>query len=877
MKGDMNFDGVLDIVDYQQNVNFLLQNEYTPDTTELNEYNVLYDAADFNGDGAIDVLDAAALHIEINFGHPNEPEYNLGDALSRGIALVRQMGEVLVYDILPNESTDYDCSMGTFVSVETPLAEQDPLSTIELGLMIDKGNGQAIIEEIVLHRSLDNKYVYGENVAFSNEGYATVDVDDARYTEMILTEDGDKVYANIETNLGKIVEIHLFDTYYRSTSTNYTSSFECDVTDTLPYRTITSTVNYDGGISEEITFYATSLDGTHYTYWYGQDVASNLVVKNGGTYSAKRVNGKIELMIDTNVIRDDFGNFVSCQKENNYTTMFLSHNDNSDFYKGSRTPTINYFETIRSLNFSSYTINLPKMYYYFILAKLNNKTQALGCLNEVFIKQTNDTTVKCTPTEVMITDYPDEPPVTFFCESSLTNNQTYFKNLEKLSNFAVPDELQCGVVSSQPLDVESIKYFEDVENKRVVRQYYPDIMQPIVYYNFNYPSMECDIEDDDIFNNIVLMGKSYSECSNIYYYDYNDIVGHDFSVYDIEYVLPVEYITTPTGGYRGDKIRIDGYEFAGWSTTRNEEDIVFPASRFENSDGDREYMISISLDELLKFWTPSTRSTTLYAIWKPIGSTSPDITEPNTMMAFYNHYGEALTENTFLSNATYDIQSIEFTTYGKNALSKPEDDGFIMTDDINDLSPDNNMAIDLSEKQDKGIIAYLSMRNNKKTLLIAGRQGQKIVAPEDMSGMFMNLENLESIDFNSMFDTSEVKYMFATFAFCGKLKVLDLSSFNTKNLISLEYTFADSFSLEYINFDDFNTENVTTMAGMFYGCSGLEGLVISSFDTSKVMNMEYMFYNCSNLKYILVDDLWQISSKTNTDGMFEGCGTNSVM
>ncbi len=55
-------------------------------------------------------------------------------------------------------------------------------------------------------------------------------------------------------------------------------------------------------------------------------------------------------------------------------------------------------------------------------------------------------------------------------------------------------------------------------------------------------------------------------------------------------------------------------------------------------------------------------------------------------------------------------------------------------------------------------------------------------------------------------------------------------------------------SLKKINLSNFNTKNVIYMNHMFYGCSSLEELDLRSFNTDKVVNMNDMFYKCLSLK-----------------------------
>ena len=134
---------------------------------------------------------------------------------------------------------------------------------------------------------------------------------------------------------------------------------------------------------------------------------------------------------------------------------------------------------------------------------------------------------------------------------------------------------------------------------------------------------------------------------------------------------------------------------------------------------------------------------------------------------------------------------------------------------------------------DNGILYYYANSN-------------KIVLDSDCDGMFYSLASLKTIDL-SVFDTSNVVNMNGMFMNCSSLEELDLSKFNTSNVVNMNGMFMDCSSLEELDLSKFNTSNVTDMANMFWNDSSLNKINLSSFDTSKVKSMSFMFYSCSNL------------------------------
>ena len=60
--------------------------------------------------------------------------------------------------------------------------------------------------------------------------------------------------------------------------------------------------------------------------------------------------------------------------------------------------------------------------------------------------------------------------------------------------------------------------------------------------------------------------------------------------------------------------------------------------------------------------------------------------------------------------------------------------------------------------------------------------------------------------------------------------------------------FSGCSSLKDINLSNFDTNNVIDMSGMFYGCSSLNKINISKFKIKKNTNVSSMLYDCSSLK-----------------------------
>ena len=227
---------------------------------------------------------------------------------------------------------------------------------------------------------------------------------------------------------------------------------------------------------------------------------------------------------------------------------------------------------------------------------------------------------------------------------------------------------------------------------------------------------------------------------------------------------------------------------------------------------------------------------------------------------------------------------------------------------------EENLCWDISESttQKKKVYAYLidsglkDSNNSEQSLYnLYIVSDAPIFAPIDCLKIFSDFSNLKTINFNNNFNTSKATNMqdmfsynplldnidvstFNTknvidmggmFAFCGLIS-LDLSNFNTENLANIfveEYRrnrsiFSRCPSLTTIDLSSFNTTNVTNMRYMFYVCSSLTSLDLNSFNTTNVTNMSEIFSTCSSLTTLDLSG-FNTSNVTNMNYMFSDCSS----
>ena len=373
------------------------------------------------------------------------------------------------------------------------------------------------------------------------------------------------------------------------------------------------------------------------------------------------------------------------------------------------------------------------------------------------------------------------------------------------------------------------------------------------------------------------------------------------------------------------------------------------------------YTTSDHKSELHKYYsfletTNQTETLTIYWYWNPYISDEEDSKFINVESIEANIRVSAvqISEYAYMKNGSYATYNEE-TGDEINSISAFWQDTYrpyIRTINFgSDLSnlPSNcteeNLCWDISESatQKKKVYAYLidsglkDSNNPEQSLYnLYIVSDAPIFAPTDCLKIFSDFSNLKTINFNNNFNTSKVTNMqdmffnnslldnidvstFNTknvidmggmFARCGFIS-LDLSNFNTENLANIlveEYRrnrsifsncsslttidlssfntkkitafggsssgsmFSDCSSLTTLDLSNFNTSNVTQMFSMFQQCSSLTSLNLSSFNTFQVTDMSYMFRVCSSLTTLDLSS-FNTSNVTNMDYMFSNCSS----
>lgn len=268
-------------------------------------------------------------------------------------------------------------------------------------------------------------------------------------------------------------------------------------------------------------------------------------------------------------------------------------------------------------------------------------------------------------------------------------------------------------------------------------------------------------------------------------------------------------------------------------------------------------------------------------------------------LSFYN---VSLPDGTKITNTDIiSIQVIDFLPQ-YDQLNDPNDARHVQLTNVDDAVYARHVGATGEDK----VVAYLAPNQSqpgKYDMYIAGPGGVK--APMDcsklfsretmslsgltsisldaldttgvtnMSNMFSNNYELESLTFGEKFDTSSVTNMYNMFSGCNVLTDLDVSRFDTSRVINMYGMFNGCQVLTSLDLSNWDTSAVTDISWMFTDCYALKNLTFGTgWDTSNVTDMSEMF------RYCPLDELdlsgWDTRNVTDMSNMFWGCGVTTL-
>ena len=158
---------------------------------------------------------------------------------------------------------------------------------------------------------------------------------------------------------------------------------------------------------------------------------------------------------------------------------------------------------------------------------------------------------------------------------------------------------------------------------------------------------------------------------------------------------------------------------------------------------------------------------------------------------------------------------------------------------------------------------------NKKIKVESKEQLQIIIQKRyHNNNLFIDLTD---IDISELDDLSDV------FGILDKAKVIDISGWDTSNVINMSYMFNRCTKLKkIIGIENLDVSKLKTTKIMFYGCKNLVELDLTNWNTISLENMSYMFCNCANLKIIKNIENWQLPNIKDVSYMFYYCAKLDV-
>jgi surface protein len=163
-------------------------------------------------------------------------------------------------------------------------------------------------------------------------------------------------------------------------------------------------------------------------------------------------------------------------------------------------------------------------------------------------------------------------------------------------------------------------------------------------------------------------------------------------------------------------------------------------------------------------------------------------------------------------------------------------------------------------------------------LIIAGNGSGMIAANEDSSFMFSasvgtsdilnntmkSFRNVTHIYGAELLDMSRVKLLNRAFAYDSSLEYIDVSTWDTSNVTTLEYTFGSPFEyqgvsvggmkLKQLDVSKWNVGKVTSFRNAFLSNTELTILDTRNWDMTSAIDISSIFRDCSGLERLYVED-----------------------
>lgn len=172
---------------------------------------------------------------------------------------------------------------------------------------------------------------------------------------------------------------------------------------------------------------------------------------------------------------------------------------------------------------------------------------------------------------------------------------------------------------------------------------------------------------------------------------------------------------------------------------------------------------------------------------------------------------------------------------------------------------------DISLAQDESVLLY---EIDEETVIISNNSTKPILANSDLSEMFKGIDSIIEIRNLDLIDMSYCENISSMFEQTYNLNSISgINNINTSNIKDMSALFKDATKLTSINLSNWNTSNVINMSNMFNSTPVSDLNCIGNWDTSKVKDISYMFHNTRSLSNLNINS-WNLSSVENMNNMF---------
>lgn len=182
----------------------------------------------------------------------------------------------------------------------------------------------------------------------------------------------------------------------------------------------------------------------------------------------------------------------------------------------------------------------------------------------------------------------------------------------------------------------------------------------------------------------------------------------------------------------------------------------------------------------------------------------------------------------------------------------------------NNLTSLNFISVNNKKVQVESSSMFIAFQNfvNLKTVDFSGID---LNAIDNLENSFYGCESLQSVNFGSN-TFPNVKSFVAMFYSCSNLESV-IGKFTMNSANNLENMFAECRKLKYLDTSKWDTKNVTDMFGLFGNDFQLGDIDVSNWNVSKVTDMELMFTSCYNIHNLNMTN-WSLNSNVDITKMF---------